>query len=419
MMPEGWIETTLGHCLRENPSYGANASAVPFSHKLPRYVRITDIRDCGTLNQDSVSIAIDNVIDYLLEDGDFLIARSGNTVGKSFRYNRSLGPCAYAGYLLLFRFDETQTTSAYFKHVAQSDFYWQWVKSTLRTGAQPNINSKEYSSFIFPLPPLPEQRAIAEILDSVDATISATEATLAQTRRVKQALLQQLLTKGIDENGRPHTKFKMTEIGEIPEAWEVSSFGSISDEVTVGIACSATHAYVPKGEGVAMIRNQNIKDGWIDESDMLNVRKDFDSEFSTKRLREGDLVIARTGYPGLTAVVPKSLAACQTFTTLIVRIPKTISSDYCAIWMNSPLGAAFVSRLQAGGAQQNLNAGALKTMPILLPPYKEQLRIVAAIFDVREDMHRKEKSIRELGSFKRALMRDLLTGKVRVKDVKL
>ena len=140
------------------------------------------------------------------------------------------------------------------------------LKDTITGSAQPQITREKLGPVAFLLPPLPEQRAIAEILDSVDTTISATEATLAQTRRVKQALLQQLLTKGIAENGRPHTKFKVTEIGEIPEGWGLSSVGTLADEVTVGIACSATHAYVPSGKGVAMIPPRSAKMSLFNEA---------------------------------------------------------------------------------------------------------------------------------------------------------
>ena len=77
------------------------------------------------------------------------------------------------------------------------------------------INGADLRNLPVPLPPLAEQRKIAVILTSVDEAIQATEAVIAQTRRVKEGLLQELLTKGIG-----HTRFKQTEIGEIPEGWE-------------------------------------------------------------------------------------------------------------------------------------------------------------------------------------------------------
>ena len=72
------------------------------------------------------------------------------------------------------------------------------------------------------LPPLPEQTKIAAILSSVDEAIAATQSVIDQTRKVKQGLLQDLLTRGIG-----HTRFKQTEIGEIPEAWEVKRLDSV------------------------------------------------------------------------------------------------------------------------------------------------------------------------------------------------
>ncbi len=80
--------------------------------------------------------------------------------------------------------------------------------------------SKDFKVRTVLLPPLAEQKKIAAILSSVDEAIQATEAVIEQTRRVKDGLLQDLLTRGIG-----HTRFKQTEIGEIPESWEVRQLG--------------------------------------------------------------------------------------------------------------------------------------------------------------------------------------------------
>ena len=74
-------------------------------------------------------------------------------------------------------------------------------------------------------PPLPEQKKIAAILSSVDQAINATQAVIDQTRKVKEGLLQDLLTRGIG-----HTRFKQTEVGEIPEGWEISTLGAVFSE---------------------------------------------------------------------------------------------------------------------------------------------------------------------------------------------
>ena len=83
------------------------------------------------------------------------------------------------------------------------------------------LNAEQYSQIPIPLPPLKEQQKIASILSNVDELIQKTEQIIEQTQRLKKGLMQRLLTKGIG-----HTKFKKTELGEIPEEWNIITIGN-------------------------------------------------------------------------------------------------------------------------------------------------------------------------------------------------
>ena len=96
--------------------------------------------------------------------------------------------------------------------------------------SQTNISQKTLKELALPIPPLHEQRRIAEILSSVDDAIAATRAVIGQTKKVKQGVLERLLAKGIG-----HTRYKQTEIGEIPEEWRVGSLGSITLQLEAGV----------------------------------------------------------------------------------------------------------------------------------------------------------------------------------------
>ncbi|SEH23587.1 restriction endonuclease subunit S [Rhizobium sp. NFR12] len=270
-----------------------------------------------------------------------------------------------------------------------------------------SISFSTLGKLSIPLPPLHEQRRIAEILSSVDEAIAATRAVIEQTRKVKQGVLERLLTKGIG-----HTRFKQTEIGEIPEGWKVVELIDASNAVTVGIASSATHAY--RADGIPMLRNQNIKAGILDLSDLLFVSPEYDAENASKRVKTGDVVSMRTGYPGRSAVIPPELDGCQTFTTLVTKPKQSLmNSDFLCAWINSDGGMKQVRRLQAGGAQQNLNAGMLKKLLVPLPPLPEQQQIALSAQDLLFD---EEQGIGALIGLKSALMSDLLTGRRRVTD---
>lgn len=255
------------------------------------------------------------------------------------------------------------------------------------------------------LPPLPEQRRIAETLSSVDEAIQATQAVIEQTHKVRHGILKRLLTRGLQ-----HATLKQTEIGELPEHWEVSTVGAVCSSVSVGIASSATHAY--SAEGIPLIRNQNIKAGYLDLTDLLFVSEEYSHSNASKRVRTGDVVSMRTGYPGRSAVIPPELDGCQTFTTLISRPNRRlITPEFLCHWINSDAGMNEVRKRQAGGAQQNLNAGVLKGLPVPLPPLQEQVGITRVLdgFPLEDTG-----MLDTLHQMKASLMSDLLTGRKRV-----
>jgi type I restriction enzyme S subunit len=92
-----------------------------------------------------------------------------------------------------------------------------------------------------------EQEQIADVLSTIDRAIAQTEAIIAKQQRIKTGLMQDLLTKGIDENGNIRSEatheFKDSAIGRIPEEWNMSSLAECSHRVVVGLASSTTHAY--------------------------------------------------------------------------------------------------------------------------------------------------------------------------------
>ena len=123
--------------------------------------------------------------------------------------------------------------------------------------------------------------------------------------------------------------------------WRENELGEISHKIMVGIASAATYAY--RKSGIVLFRNQNIKEGCLDDSDILFIDEDYEKSHKNKRLKAGDLLTARTGYPGVTCVVPAKYEGSQSFTTLITRPNNSIiSSDYLCIFINSEKGQAIL-----------------------------------------------------------------------------
>lgn len=207
--------------------------------------------------------------------------------------------------------------------------------------------------------------------------------------------------------------YKQTEVGVIPEEWDVKPLAVIADKIMVGIASAATHAYRVKG--VPMFRNQNIKPGHLDDSDLLFVAPEYEATFKNKRLRSGDLLTMRTGYPGVTAIVPSHYDSAQSFTTLITR-PKQDEAEsiYLCHFINSELGQRFFTQSQIGGAQKNVNVGTLRKMPVPLPAPAEQRAIAEGLSDVDGLLGGLDRLIAKKRDLKQAAMQQLLTGQTRL-----
>ena len=190
-----WKLRMLGECLLSQPDYGINAAAVPFSDKLPSYLRITDISEDGRFFPNPrVSVKASNADQYFLHPGDIVFARTGASVGKSYLYDAHDGKLVFAGFLIRVRPNPAELVPAFLAASVRMGAYWNWVHLMSMRSGQPGINGNEYAQLPLTLPPLSEQTAIAAILSDMDAEIAALEAKLAKARNLKQGMMQELLT---------------------------------------------------------------------------------------------------------------------------------------------------------------------------------------------------------------------------------
>ena len=202
-VPEHWDVQELRRLLSEPLKYGANEPAEHDDPTHPRYVRITDIDDSDSLRPDTFrSLPPVVAAPYLLDDGDLLFARSGATVGKTFRYQRTWGECAYAGYLIRARFDRRVADSKFIRYFTASEAYWQWLASTFIQATIQNVSAERYAMLSLPVPPTEEQGAIVALLDSVternDVLVKLAAAAVERLQEYRTALITAAVTGKID-----------------------------------------------------------------------------------------------------------------------------------------------------------------------------------------------------------------------------
>lgn len=197
------------------------------------------------------------------------------------------------------------------------------------------------------------------------------------------------------------------------QKWPVIRLSETAEKIMVGIASAATHAY--SQQGVVLLRNLNIKEGWIDESDILYIDHEYEYQHRNKRLRAGDVITVRTGYPGISAVVPEKYQGAQCFTSLIIRpnLDKLVPEFLCQV-LNSEYGKRHVAAGEAGGAQKNLNASTLEAFPVPLPTVREQHKAVSLLEIWDTAIATTERLLSNCRKQKQVLMQQLLTGKRRL-----
>ncbi|HGO5396475.1 putative restriction endonuclease S subunit [Klebsiella quasipneumoniae] len=206
-VPEHWEVKPFKYILSAPMSYGANESAESDDPNHPRYIRITDLTENGTLREDTFkTLPWDKAYSYLLSDGDILLARSGATVGKSFLYRETNGAACFAGYLIKASCDEEKALPKYIYAYLQSHSYWEYISGSNIQSTIQNVSAEKYSSMVLPVPQREEQATIVATLDRetarIDALISKAEQSITLLKERRAAFITAAVTGQIDLRGK-------------------------------------------------------------------------------------------------------------------------------------------------------------------------------------------------------------------------
>jgi len=186
-IPEDWDIFRLKNALSFPLQYGANESSEFDEPSWPRYIRITDINENGTLRDDTFKSLPEEIAKpYLLKEGDLLFARSGATVGKTFIYFNSWGRAAYAGYLIRARINNAKMLPIFVAYFCKSLCYWSWLQSVFIQATIQNVSAERYANLNISVPPLNEQHKIATFLDRKTTQIDTLIAKKTTSNRTAQ-----------------------------------------------------------------------------------------------------------------------------------------------------------------------------------------------------------------------------------------
>jgi type I restriction enzyme S subunit len=411
-IPEDWNVTRLGDCLAARPSYGINAAAVPFSDRLPVYIRITDISEDGRfLPSQRVSVRSAMSADYYLSDGDIVFARTGASVGKSYRYNSDDGPLVYAGFLIRVRPDSGKLLPAFAAAYVTTGNYWRWVRLMSMRSGQPGINGNEYAQLPVPLPPLPEQRAIASALSDVDALLGRLERLIAKKRDLKQAAMQQLLTgqtrlpgfSGEWEVKRLGDLFKFSG-GYSASRDQLSTeghcylhYGDIHGSSKTTINTKADHQDIPK---LNIPLKRVSPDSLLADGDVVFVDASEDDEGTSKHV----VVVNKGGLPFISGL------------HTIIAKPRTaeLAHEYLRYCFQTAAIRWQFMFYAVGTKVSGISKTNIVKLTLPVPSVAEQTAIAAVLSDMDAELSALVARRDKTRDLKQAMMQELLTGKTRL-----
>ncbi|MCL6444134.1 MAG: restriction endonuclease subunit S [Alicyclobacillus sp.] len=355
------------------------------------------------------SVASKNLDGYIyLRKGDFAYNKSYSdgypygAIKRLEKYEEGIVSTLY----LCFRPKQGVVDSDFLKFFFDSNLWHDEIRSIAQEGGRShgllNVSVDEFFDISLTIPPFPEQRKIAAILTSVDDAIAATQRIIEQTERVKRGLMQQLLTRGIG-----HTKFKQTEIGEIPVEWEVKTIDEIGRVVT---------GSTPK---------TSVAEYWGGQYPFVSPIDIGDDVYVTRTQKTVTEAGFKQGRP-----IPKE----SVLVTCIASIGKiALSSSECitnqqinAIVPYASFNPKFIyySMLNAVPRLQELygitavpiiNKSTFGRFSIAIPPTGEQQKIADILYAIDERLMEERAYLVKLHTLKLSLMHVLLTGKIRVK----
>ena len=282
------------------------------------------------------------------------------------------------------------------------------------------INSNELAQWLVFHPTCRgEQEKIAEIISTVDQSTELTAALIAKQKRIKIGLMQDLLTRGIDEHGNLRTerthKFKDSPLGRVPEEWEIVKVDDIAEYVGSGITPRGGES-VYEAHGVLFIRSQNVQFGGLELHDVAYIPERIHLMMQRSEVCENDVLLNITGASiGRCCRVPKINGRSNVNQHVcIIRLHDVTEakSGFLAAVFESDIGQHQIARLNAGGNREGLNYKQVRSFLIPWPktPYEFD-RLNETLKVIIDQINQWQFSLEKLHSIKAALIKDLLASR--------
>ena len=345
--------------------------------------------------------------------GDLLVCEGGS-IGRTALWSDEIAECLYQNHLHRLRANAAKVDPQY-------GVFWLWYAFDIaklyfgrgNITTIPNLSQSKLAELPMALPPLPEQKKIAEILSTVQRAIEEQERIIQTTTELKKALMQKLFTEGLRNELQ-----KQTEIGPIPESWEIKTVGDYCD-ILNGFAFKSED-YVSKG-GIPNFRVVNIRrDGSVSMDDCKFLPESFAESHKQYLLNEGDIMFVMVGATrGKLAQIPASILPALMNQNIwrIVPSKDEIDRDY----LFHHLRRSVVGLLQEDDDQARgfFKKSDFREIPLAIPSLQEQIEIRTALGTLETKLGQHAAKAAQLKDLFRTLLHALMTAKTRVHGINL
>jgi len=359
--------------------------------------------------------------DIQIKNGDLLITKD-DTVGKVAIVDGLDSPASLnSGVLRISTYDGYDKQFLFW--VLQSDVFWTWF-SNKNAGNSTIIHlyQNDFAEFDYPIPPLPEQCAIATFINDkcsqIDSIIADMEQQVEILQQYKKALITETVTKGLDKSV-PMKDSGISWIGEVPEHWEISKIKYCSRKIGSG-KTPLGGAEIYEEDGVIFIRSQNVYDEGLRLDDVAYISAVVDREMTNTRVLPNDVLINITGASiGRCCIYDRTDNANVNQHVCIIRTNGYIlSPEFLRYVINSYIGQTQIAVCQMGGNRESLTFQQIGMFTIPIPPIEEQLRLVEVLNSkceiINGTVSEKQRSIETMRQYKESLIYEYVTGKKRV-----
>ncbi|PTQ04661.1 hypothetical protein CWO33_23660 [Vibrio splendidus] len=317
--------------------------------------------------------------------------------------------------VILLKHDRTKVLSDFLFQQMRSDSFQNVLRENATGSTALGIQQKRLITLDIVLPPLPEQKKIAAILTSVDEVIEKTQAQINKLKDLKTGMMQELLTRGVGVDGKPHVEFKDSPVGRIPKGWDVVPISALCSHIVDCV--NKTAPVVDYKTPYKMIRTTNVRHGRVDTENVRSVTKET-YELWVRRLvpQKGDLIFTREAPVGECGILEDERGVFLGQRTMMYRADTIKTSSHFLMYsLMSEYGKKQLEDFSGGSTVPHMRVPDCGKILVKIPPKNEQDLIVRSLKSVDAAITNKEAKLQKVNDTKKALMQDLLTGKVRVK----